>query len=143
MIARVFIILIISLILESIGVVLLSKGIKQIGEPASISATEIARIIKRGVANPNVLLGVFFEALFFAGFLMMLSQSDVSFIWPLTSLSFVVTTLAAKFILHEQVSGVRWMGVACIMIGAALISYSEHSKPKIEAEPTASPAAKP
>jgi len=141
MITRVFIILMISLVLESIGVVLLSKGIKQIGEPASISAVEIARLIKRGVANPNVLLGVFFEAMFFAGFLMMLSQSDVSFIWPLTSLSFVVTTLAAKFILHEYVSGIRWMGVACIMIGAALISYSEHNKPGKEAAP-ASLAAK-
>lgn len=137
MITRVFIILIISLIFESIGVVLLSKGIKQIGEPAKISTVEIARLIKRGATNPNVLLGILFEALFFAGFLMMLSQSDVSFIWPLTSLSFVVTTLAAKFILHEYVSGVRWMGVVCIMIGAALISYSEQNKSSKESTASA------
>ena len=32
--------------------------------------------------------------------------------------------------LHEQVSAVRWAGVVFIMIGAALISYSEHAKPK-------------
>jgi len=49
----------------------------------------------------------------------------VSFIWPLTSLGFVLTTVAAKLILHEEVSLLRWSGVLCIMIGAGLITYSE------------------
>ena len=50
--------------------------------------------------------------------------------WPLTALSFVFATLAAMWFLHEHVSAVRWAGVVLIMLGAALISYSEHSKPK-------------
>ena len=37
---------------------------------------------------------------------------------------------AALIFLGEKVSSVRWAGVIFIMIGAALISYSEHSKPK-------------
>ena len=32
--------------------------------------------------------------------------------------------------LHEQVSTVRWLGVMLIMLGAGLISYSEHQKEK-------------
>ena len=60
----------------------------------------------------------------------MLSRSDVSFIWPLTSLGFIVTTLAAKFILSEQVSAVRWAGVMLIALGACLTSYSESVKTK-------------
>ena len=39
-------------------------------------------------------------------------------------------TFAAMWFLHERVSSVRWAGVVFIMIGAALISYSEHAKPK-------------
>lgn len=58
-----------------------------------------------------------------------MAKSDISFLWPLTALSFVFATLAAMLFLHEQVSSIRWAGVAFIMIGAALISYSEHSKP--------------
>jgi drug/metabolite transporter (DMT)-like permease len=30
--------------------------------------------------------------------------------------------------LHEEVSSIRWAGVFLVMLGAALISYSEHAK---------------
>ncbi|MDB6059663.1 MAG: hypothetical protein JWO95_3507 [Verrucomicrobiales bacterium] len=43
-------------------------------------------------------------------------------------MGFIVTTFAAKFVLHEQVSAVRWGGVMLIAIGALLTSYSEHEK---------------
>jgi drug/metabolite transporter (DMT)-like permease len=66
----------------------------------------------------------------------MLSRNDVSFIWPLTSLGFIVTTLAAKFLLDEKVSGIRWAGVTLIALGAFLTSYSESIKEK-EASPPA------
>ncbi|HXD52977.1 MAG TPA: hypothetical protein VN689_13845, partial [Burkholderiales bacterium] len=56
------------------------------------------------------------------------SQRDISFIWPLTALSFVMTTLAAVFYLREHVSGTRWAGVALIMLGAGLITWSEKVK---------------
>jgi len=59
-----------------------------------------------------------------------MSESDISFLWPLTALSFVMTTVAALLFLGERVSSVRWAGVVFIMIGAALISYSEHAKAK-------------
>jgi drug/metabolite transporter (DMT)-like permease len=32
--------------------------------------------------------------------------------------------------LHERVSVIRWAGVLLIMLGAALISYSQHAKEK-------------
>ena len=66
--------------------------------------------------------------LFFICLLILMARSDISFLWPLTALSFVFATFAAMWFLHEQVSSIRWAGVVLIMIGAALISYSEHSK---------------
>jgi drug/metabolite transporter (DMT)-like permease len=128
--AKLFLILIIGLTFEAAGVMLLKKGISQIGKVDKITPREVVRIIKAGVSNPTVLLGVFFEALFFACLLTLMSKSDISFLWPLTALSFVMTTLAAVFFLGEQVSAVRWAGVILIMIGTALISYSEHTKEK-------------
>jgi multidrug transporter EmrE-like cation transporter len=89
------------------------------------SRSEILRLVGRGVTNPHILLGVFFEALFFIGLLMLMSKADVSFVWPLTSLSFVVTTIAAKIYLHEEVSVIRWSGVCLIMMGAGLITWTE------------------
>jgi len=127
---KILIVLMLALVVEAVGVVFLSKGLKQIGEVQTISAREIGRIVGKGATNPSILLGVALEAAFFGALLYLLSQRDVSLIWPLTSLGFVITALAAKFILNEQVSALRWAGVALIVIGASLVSYSEKAKAK-------------
>lgn len=108
--------------------VLLSQGLHEIGEVKRISAGEIARVIGRGATNKHILLGVAFEAAFFGVLLYLLSQRDVSLIWPLTSLGFVITAVAAKFIRHEDISALRWSGVALIVAGAMLVAWSEKHK---------------
>ena len=128
--AKLLFILLIGLTFEAAGVVLLKKGITQIGEGKHLSAAEVFRVVKAGSLNGNVLLGVLCEALFFVSLLILMAKSDISFLWPLTGLSFVFATPAAMWFLHERVSPIRWAGVVCIMIGVALISYSEHCKPK-------------
>ena len=125
-------ILLIGLVFESTGVVLLKKGMTQIGEVETMSVAAVARAVKAGLTNRQILLGVLFEALFFVCLLILMSKSDISFLWPLTALSFVFATLAAMWFLHERVSMVRWGGVVFIMVGAALISYSEHAKTDLQ-----------
>jgi drug/metabolite transporter (DMT)-like permease len=135
---KLLLILLIGLVFESTGIVLLKKGMTEIGEINAVNASEIFRAAKAGITNPRVLLGVFFEALFFGCLLILMSKSDISFLWPLTALSFIFATFAAMWFLDERVSTVRWAGVAFIMIGAALISYSEHVK-----KPAATPVPAP
>jgi drug/metabolite transporter (DMT)-like permease len=127
---KLLLILFIGLIFEATGVVLLKRGMDSIGDLQGVTAAEVLRVLKAGVTSPQILLGVFFEALFFGCLLIMMSKSDITFLWPLTALSFVMTTLAALMFLGEKVSPMRWTGVVFIMIGAAFISYSEHSKGK-------------
>jgi drug/metabolite transporter (DMT)-like permease len=133
--ARFILILLAGLALEAVGVVLLSQGLHEIGEIKKVSLGEIGRIVGRGATNRNILLGVAFEAAFFGVLLYLLSQKDVSLIWPLTSLGFVITTFAAKFLRHEDVSALRWTGVALIVIGAALVAWSEQRKAPALASP--------
>ena len=125
---KLLLILLIGLVFEAAGVMFLKKGLMKVGDIQKINVPEILRVIKSGITSPQILLGVFFEALFFGCLLYLLSKGDVSFVWPLTALSFVMTTFAALFFLDEKVSAMRWAGVVFIMIGAACISYSEHSK---------------
>ena len=128
-------ILLIGLVLEAVGVVFLSQGLHEIGEVKQISTSEIGRIIARGAVNRNILLGILFEAMFFGVLMYLLSQQDVSLVWPLTSLGFVITALAAWLIRHEQVSALRWTGIVVIVIGAALVAWSDKSKDKSSAPP--------
>lgn len=132
-------ILIVGLVFEAVGVVFISQGLHEIGEVKTISLAEISRIIVRGAVNRNILLGTFLEACFFGVLLYLLSQRDVSLIWPLTSLGFVITALAARLVRHEDVSALRWTGVAIIVIGAALVAWSEQAKnpPSVPSAPVA------
>jgi threonine/homoserine efflux transporter RhtA len=127
---KLLLILLVGLVFESAGIVLLKKGVDQVGELKIFSACEVLRVLKFGITNPQILLGIFFQALFFGCLLYLMSKSDISFLWPLTALSLVFATVAAMIFLHETVTPIRWAGVILIMAGAALISYSEHSKPK-------------
>ncbi len=133
---KVLSILLFGLACESTGVILLKKGMVHIGDLNGHTAAEIFRVFKAGATSPQILLGVFFEAVFFGCLLLLMSKSDISFLWPLTALSFVFATFAAMIFLGESVSWIRWVGVAFIMLGAAFISYSEHAKEK-PAPPTA------
>jgi drug/metabolite transporter (DMT)-like permease len=133
---KLILILLVGVVFEAIGVVYLSRGLKQLGDVPRVTPAEIIRVVKEGITNPQIIAGVFFEALFFGCLLMLMSRSDVSFIWPLTALSFVFTTLAAKFFLHENISATRWAGVCLIMAGAALVTWSERAR-----APGAMPAA--
>src|SRR3989442_4482203 len=121
-------ILIVALLFEAVGVVFLSKGLKEIGELERVSGAEIRRLIIQVATNCDIVLGVFFEAIFFAGLLVLLAKADVSLIWPLTSLVFVLTTAAARFIRNEDVTPLRWTGVVLIMIGAGLVGWSDKQK---------------
>ena len=127
---KLLLILLVGLTFESTGVVLLKKGMTHIGDMNGVTAGEIFRVCKAGVTNPQILLGVFFEALFFLCLLILMAKSDISFLWPLTGLSFVFATFAAIWFLDERVSAVRWIGVILIVIGAAFISYSQQAKEK-------------
>jgi drug/metabolite transporter (DMT)-like permease len=121
-----------ALVIEAVGVVYLSHGLKQIGELQQYGLKEVGRLVARGVTNRHVLLGTALETTFFIMLLVLLKRHDVSLIWPLTSLGFVLTALAAKFIRHEDISALRWSGVALIVIGAGLVGWSEKAKERKE-----------
>ena len=126
--AKLIVVLIVALMLEAVGVVLLDRGIEEIGGLKKISASELWRSVKAAMANRAIWLGLLFEAGFFGCLVFMMSRHDVSLIWPLTGLSMVVTTLAARFMRHEDISSLRWSGVLLITLGAVLVGWSERNK---------------
>lgn len=133
---KILIILVIAFTFEAFGVIALKKGLNEIG--AQYTARKdtlpvwknVVRLVGNWFTNKSVLFGLLLETIFFILLQYLIGQRDVSFVWPLTAISFILTTLAAQFLLHERVDVVRWSGVALIVLGAAFISYSEHVKGK-------------
>lgn len=125
---RMLAVLAVGLVLEAIGVVLISKGQKELQAVFRPEFQALWRLGIEAATNRNMVLGIAFEAGFFGCLLYLLSRADVSFVWPLTSLSLVVTTLTARWLLHEQVSPLRWAGVCLIMLGAGVVTFTEKQK---------------
>src|SRR5688572_5904394 len=125
---KLLLILFVGLCFETMGVVSLSQGLKRLEGPKNYSVAEIARMVGRAVTNRQIVVGVAFEAVFFVCLLVMMSRADVSFVWPLTALTFVFSTIAARFYLREEIDGLRWAGVVLIVLGAGLITFTEKRK---------------
>lgn len=103
------------------GDIYITKGMKQVGEVATLSPKELLAIAGRAVTNGNMLLGIFCLAVSFFSFLAILTWADMSFVVPATSTVYVVTILGAKFILKERINALRWAGTLLVCAGVALI----------------------
>ncbi len=106
----------------SLGDVFIAKGMKRVGEISTLRLRELALIGKSMVRNAAFLLGILCLAISFCAFLAVLSWADLSFIVPATSLSFVVSTLGAKWLLKERINRLRWLGTLLVCAGVALLS---------------------
>jgi drug/metabolite transporter (DMT)-like permease len=143
---KILIILVIAYSFEAIGVITLKRGIDKIGprytarKASTPLLKNILKLLGEWFTNKNILLGLLFETIFFALLQYLLGQRDVSFVWPLTAVSFVMTPLAAMFFLHERVDATRWGGIALIILGAVVVNYSEHRKQKNTPHPATAEA---
>ena len=122
---RTLIVLVIAVMASTAGDLLLKHGMDQVGAIALADLDGLAgsfALAHRVATTPAVVLGVACMALFFALYLATLSWADLSFVLPITALSFVIVTLCPQLLFHEPVSLQRWIGVFCILLGVASIS---------------------
>jgi drug/metabolite transporter (DMT)-like permease len=97
---------------------MLSHGMKQTG---NISLHHLSSVIY-AVGNPWVAAGVVLLLAFFAAYMNALSWADLTYVLPATSLGYVLLALVAKFVLREEVSAMRWVGIALISGGVGFVA---------------------
>jgi drug/metabolite transporter (DMT)-like permease len=119
---------------------MLSYGMKQSG---SISLHHLQSVVL-AVLNPWVAAGI----LVLMGFVVLnmtaLSWADLTYVLPATSLGYVLVALVARFLLHEQITPLRWLGIALIAGGVGFVAggpaLTEHHEKKPEENQDAFPA---
>ena len=97
---------------------MLSHGMKQAGE---ISIHHLQSVIF-ALTNPFVAIGILLLLAFFASYMNALSWADLTYVLPATSLGYVLLALVARFALHEQISLLRWAGIALISGGVGFVA---------------------
>lgn len=113
-----------AIIAAATGDILMSKGMKEIGRVSVHHLSDIPPLAKRVFTCRYVLTGVAAMAIYFTSFVTSLAWADVSVVVPLTALSYVITTTYSAFVVREHVSLTRWIGVAVLSVGVALVGIS-------------------
>lgn len=72
--------------------------------------------------SPFFILGTIIYIFAAMLWLYMLSRYQYHYIYPLLSFAFILSLIASRFILHEQVSWVSWLGVLIICFGIIIIT---------------------
>jgi drug/metabolite transporter (DMT)-like permease len=106
----------------SLGDLLITRGMKQLGEIHTLNVRELLRIGMRTLGNGSFGGGLACMAVSYFSFLGALARADLSLVLPATSISFVITTLGAKLFLRERINSLRWVGIVLVCLGVALIS---------------------
>lgn len=104
------------------GEIAITYGMKSTGEPARLRPKELLIFLGRALRNGWFWAGVPLMALSFYSLLVLLSWKPITFVIPVSALSYVVGTLGAKYILGEDISTARWAGVVLVCAGVALVT---------------------
>lgn len=122
---KTLIVLFIAICAQTLGDVLLTKGMKSIGEVNSLDPVELFNIGLQVFTNPLIWLGILFLGVFFGLYLAALSWADLSFVLPVTSFGYAINAFMSWRLLGEQVSLARWIGTMVICVGVAAVSRTE------------------
>jgi multidrug transporter EmrE-like cation transporter len=107
--------------LNAIAQLALKQGMRQIGHfeftPAILwnTAWQIG-------TNYFVVFGLVCYLVSVAFWLLALSRVDVGFAYPMLSIGYIVTAIAAYYLFGEDLTPVRVAGIAVIMVGVFMIS---------------------
>ncbi len=129
-----YLVLLSIIIFGSAGDVLLSRGMREIGEIHVSNWTHAVT----AVANPWIAVGIVFLIVFFGSYLAALSWADLTYVLPATAIGYVVLALLSRYFLHEQISIARWAGILLITAGVGFVaggpSLTEREAPSLVAE---------
>src|SRR5262245_17837283 len=110
---------------SSLGEILSAKGMRQVGD-VSFRPKALLNTIGLMIRNPYLFAGIGCLAVSFFSFISLLSYADLSFVVPLTAVSYITNTVGARFLLKERISKERWIGTLLVAFGVTLISLDSH-----------------
>ncbi|MBP1696357.1 MAG: 4-amino-4-deoxy-L-arabinose transferase, partial [Deltaproteobacteria bacterium] len=110
-------------LLNAIAQILLKKGMLSIGY-FGFHFENFFPIIKKVTNNLYILSGLTSYVISVMIWLLVLARVEVSYAYPFLSVGYVVVTVMGYFIFQENLSWMRVVGIAVIIVGVLLLSRS-------------------
>ena len=125
--AKTYLLLALTVALNSAGNVLLGAGMKRTGSLNAWTAAGALRFFLRALSSGAIWLGIGLLLLFFVAYLLALSRADYSYVSPASAAGYAVVALLGYAILGEAVAPVRWLGIGLICAGVILVGRTAPS----------------
>ena len=106
------------------GELCVSRAMKVVGEVQDFRPAALVRFVFRAMRVGWMWIGISMMTLAFFSLLAMLSIENVSFVVPVTALSYAAGAVGAMLFLRERISLQRWLGVLIVCIGVTLVWLS-------------------
>ena len=104
--------------IQPIAQILEKKGMSQIGAVSSINLSLLVKLI----TSPLVVGGVALSGIGLLLWLVVLSRANVSYIYPLGAVSYIILAFLAVVLLKEHLSALQGIGVLVIVLGSVLLN---------------------
>ena len=118
MTGRKYLLLATIIVFGSVGDVMLSRGMKELGQ---IHLWDLQHAIT-ALFNPWVAGGTILLILFLTGYSSALSWADLTYVLPATAFGYVLVALLSEFMLGEHVTLTRWLGILLVTAGVGFVA---------------------
>ena len=118
---KTYVLILLMVLLNPISNILLKEGMDQVGPMVSWAPSRVAVFFTRAFSTGAIWLAIICLMGFFLSYLLVLSWADYTFVQPSAALSNGLTAVLALLVLHEFISPIRWVGIACICGGVFVV----------------------
>ena len=108
------------------GELCVSRAMKALGEVHDFRPAALVQFAWRAARVGWMWVGISLMTVAFFSLLALLSMENVSFVVPVTALSYAAGAIGAALFLREKVTKQRWLGVLVVCLGVTLVWLSRH-----------------
>ena len=113
--------IILTVLFNTVAQLALKAGMIQIGT-FSFTWDNLIPITIKAILSPWILLGLFVYLISVFTWLMVLSRAPVNVAYPMSSLGYITSAIAAYYLWSEDLSPLRIAGIIVILIGVYLVA---------------------
>jgi len=119
-----YVLFIMVIIVGTAGELCLGRAMKQTGELERFAPSAVLKLLGQALRVKWIWIGVAMMATAFFSLVTLLSFEEVSFVVPVTALSYLVGAVGGIFFLGEKVAWQRWVGIGLVCIGVTMVVIS-------------------
>jgi drug/metabolite transporter (DMT)-like permease len=108
------------------GELCVTRAMKDIGEVHDFRPAALLRFMRRAFLVGWMWIGIAMMTVAFFALLAALSFENVSFVVPVTALSYGAGAVGAMLFLRERISLQRWVGVLIVCAGVTIVLLTKH-----------------